>query len=247
MKYIGVDGCPDGWLTIEYGDTQLQRAAQYDDIEAIWDDHHDAEQILIDVPIGLREEDNTPRPCDAAAREYLGSPRSSSVFPTPIRPVLGAGSYEEARKIQEAKTGGSVGAQTWGISDKILELDEFMQNNQSEVEGTVREAHPEVCYCALNGDEATAHSKTGAPIAAYWERIDILEKVDGEILEDIRRAGTGLDCAATNDDLLDAFVLAVTGSPLTETAKSLPGKWPDGDDGNPTGLPMEMVFAEPHP
>ena len=61
MKYLGVDGCPDGWLTVEYDDEQFQRAAQYDDIEAIWRDHHDAELILIDVPIGLREEDNAPR------------------------------------------------------------------------------------------------------------------------------------------------------------------------------------------
>lgn len=59
--------------------------------------------ILIDLPIGLREDDCTPRPCDAAARECLGSPRSSSVFPTPVRAVLKVEGYEVARQVQEGR------------------------------------------------------------------------------------------------------------------------------------------------
>lgn len=101
MKYVGVDGCPDGWLAVEYDDEEFRTADQYDNIEAVWDDHSDAESILIDVPIGLREDDCTPRPCDAAARGHLGSPRSSSVFPTPVRGVFKADDYQEARRIQE--------------------------------------------------------------------------------------------------------------------------------------------------
>jgi len=244
MKYVGVDGCPDGWLAVEYEEATFRAAEQYDDIEAIWDVHDDAELVLIDVPIGLRETDNTLRPCDAAARRVLGSPRSRSVFPTPIRAVLEADSYEEARGIQEEKTGGSVGAQTWGISNKIRELDEFMLSNLSEVMGTVREAHPEVCFWALNNGQSTSHSKTGVPVAAFWERVEILEKIDEEILGDIRNAGIELESKAKNDDLLDAFGLAITGSPLTDPVKSLPRDPPENDNGDLKGLPMEMVYAE---
>jgi len=241
---VGVDGCPDGWLAVEYEEATFRAVKQYDDIEAIRDIHDDAELVLIDVPIGLRETDNTPRPCDAAARRVLGSPRSSSVFPTPIRAVLEADSYEEARRIQEDKTGGSLGAQTWGISNKIRELDEFMLSNQSEVEGTIREAHPVVCFWALNDRQSTRYSKTGVPVAAFWERVEILERVDGGILGDIRSAGRELESKAKNDDLLDAFVLAITGSPLTDSVKSLPRDPPENDNGDPKGLPMEMVYAE---
>jgi len=174
MISVGVDGCPDGWLAVEYAGETFQRVEQYDDIEALWEVHDDADRILIDVPIGLREEDNTPRPCDAAARDRLGSPRSSSVFPTPVRGVLEAESYEDAREKQEDLTDGSLGAQTWGISAKIRDLDEFMRADQSEKEGTVRESHPEICYWALNDGQPTEYSKTGAPVAAFWERVEIL-------------------------------------------------------------------------
>jgi len=244
MKYVGVDGCRDGWIAVEYEETAFHGAGHYDDIEAIWDAHDDAKLILIDVPIGLRETDNTPRPCDAAARRVLESPRSSSVFPTPVRAVLEAESYEEARRIQENKTGGSLGAQTWGISNKIRELDEFMLSNQSEVKGTIRESHPEVCFWALNDRQSTRYSKTGVPVAAFWERVEILERVDGGILGDIRSAGKELKSKAKNDDLVDAFVLAITGSPLTHSVKSLPRNPSENDDGDPKGLPMEMIYAE---
>jgi len=244
MKYLGVDGCPDGWLAVEYSGERFRSADQYGDIEGLWEDHDDAELILIDVPIGLREEDNTPRPCDAEARERLGSPRSSSVFPTPVRGVLEAESYKDAREKQEYLTDGSLGAQTWGISDKIHELDEFMRTDQSEKEGTVRESHPEVCYWSLNDGQPTEYSKTGAPVAAFWERNEILETVDKEIYGVIREAGTGLESEATNDDLLDAFVLAITASELTGDTKTLPQNWPANDQGDPEDLPMEMVYAE---
>lgn len=239
MKAVGVDGCPDGWLAVEFREDEFQTAEQYDDVEELWNDHDDADVVLIDVPIGLREDDATPRPCDAAARDRLGSPRSRSVFPTPVRAVLDEDSYEDAKETQEDNTDGSLGAQTWGISDKIGELDEFVRNHRSEVEGTIRESHPEVCFWALNEKEATEYSKTGAPVAAFWERVDILEQVDDDILADLRDAGTDLDCEATPDDLVDAFVLAVTGSSLTADCESIP----DDDVEDPKDLPMEMVFA----
>lgn len=118
-----------------------------------------------------------------------------------------------------------------------------MLTRDDEVDDVICEGHPEVCYCALNGKEPTQYSKTGAPIAALWDRIDILEKVNRQILNDICDAGKDLMSEATNDDLLDAFVLALTGTPLTREVTSLPEEWPDGDAGNPEGLSMEIVFA----
>jgi predicted RNase H-like nuclease len=192
------------------------------------------------MPIGLREESGEPRPCDVAARERLGSPRGSSVFPTPVRSALDAESYAEARERQEGKTDRSLGAQTWGLADKLQEVDAFMRTHEAAV-GTVREAHPELCFWALNSEQATEYSKTGQPIAAFWERIGILERVADGISADVRTAGTDLVTEGSNDDLLDAFVLAVAASPLTGELRSLPRGWPDSDPGDPTGLPMEIV------
>jgi len=47
--------------------------------------------------------------------------------------------------------------------------------------------------------------------------------------------------ALSNDDLLDAFALAVTGSPLTGDLRTLP----DDPTEDATGLRMEMVYATP--
>lgn len=245
MKAVGVDGCPDGWLAVEYRDDEFQFAEQYDQIGDLWEAQDDADVVLIDVPIGLREEDATPRPCDAAARDRLESPRSSSVFPTPIRAVLEAEDYEEAREKQEDATDGSLGAQTWGISDKIAELDDFVQEHRSEIEGTIRESHPEVCFWALNGEGATKYSKTGAPVAAFWERVEILENVDADVLTGLREAGTDLSSEATLDDLVDAFVLAVTGSKLTTDPRTLPEDEAMEFDSYLDDWPMEMVYAPP--
>lgn len=90
----------------------------------------DAERILIDVPIGLPWPSVPIRPCDRLARCLLGKPRSSSVFAVPCREALFAGSLEEARTLNRDRIGRSVGAQTWGISPKIAEVDRFLGNRQ---------------------------------------------------------------------------------------------------------------------
>ncbi|WP_290816935.1 DUF429 domain-containing protein [Halovivax sp.] len=241
MTYVGVDGTTDGWLAVVYADDSYAGRGVYPDVEALWAAHGDAETILIDVPIGLREDSAEPRTCDAAARRVLSPDRHSSVFPTPIRPALAADGYEEAKAIQEARTDGSLGVQTWGIADKLRELDDFLRGPGADARGTIREAHPEVCFWALNDEASMRYSKTGQPVAAFWERIDALEAVDPDVLEGVRAAGTGLDAGASNDDLLDAFALALTASERTGGLETLPEEPPTDE----TGLPMEMVYARP--
>ncbi len=58
----------------------------------------DIEVIAIDIPIGLPE--TGPRECDVLARRLLGRARASSVFPAPIRAVLGAKDYQQACAIR---------------------------------------------------------------------------------------------------------------------------------------------------
>ena len=213
--YIGVDGCSAGWIAVQFDKDSYEDAGLYENIEELWIAHGDeAEQILIDVPIGLWENSNAKRPCDDAARKKLSPKRHSSVFPVPVRAAVHTGSYEDAKETQEKRTDGSLGVQSWGIADKIAELDLFLCETEPDAVGTIREAHPEVCFWALNGKSATEYSKTGQPAAAFWERIEILEVIDDTIIDDVHDASTDLDAEVGNDDIIDAFVLALTASRL---------------------------------
>ncbi|ARS90504.1 DUF429 domain-containing protein [Natrarchaeobaculum aegyptiacum] len=245
--YIGVDGCSAGWVAVQFDEDGYEGTDLYEDIQELWTVHgHAAEQILIDVPIGLRENSNAKRPCDDAARKKLSPNRHSSVFPVPVRAAVHEGSYEDAKKTQEKRTDGSLGVQSWGIADKIAELDSFLCETEPDAVGTIREAHPEVCFWALNDESATEYSKTGKPAAAFWERIGILEAIDEAIIDDVRDASLNLDAKVGNDDVIDAFALALIASPKTGPPRTLPDEWPDNDTGDPTDkLPMEMVYAYP--
>lgn len=245
--YIGVDGCSAGWIASQFDENSYEGSTLYDDIEELWAACGDsAETVLIDVPIGLRENSNAKRPCDDAARERLSPKRHSSVFSVPVRAAIHEESYEDAKETQEDRTGGSLGVQSWGIADKIAELDSFLRETEPDAVGTIREAHPEVCFWTLNGETPTEYSKTGQPAAAFWERIEILEAIDGAVVDDIHDASTDLDAKVGNDDIIDAFALALTASPKTGPLNTLPDEWPEEDGGDPTGkLPMEMVYAYP--
>jgi len=245
--YIGVDGCSAGWIAIQFDEDSYEGSNLYEDIEQLWVAHGDAaEIILIDVPIGLRENSKVKRPCDDAAREKLSPKRHSSVFSVPVRAAVHEESYKDAKETQENHTEGSLGVQSWGIADKIAELDIFLREMEQDAVGTIREAHPGVCFWALDGESATKYSKTGQPAAAFWERIGIFEDIDDTIINDIRDASTDIDAKVGNNDVLDAFALALTASPKTGPLNTLPDEGPEEDGGDPTGkLPMEMIYAYP--
>lgn len=243
--FVGVDGIPGGWIAVVYDEAGFSTAEPFDHVEALWETYGaEATRVLIDVPIGLREDSNAKRSCDAEARRLLSPDRHSSVFPPPVRAAVYEETYEEAKAVQERRTDGSLGVQAWGIADKIAELDRFLRETTPAARETVLEAHPEVCFWALNDEVPTEFSKTGQPAAAFWERIEILEEVDAAVLDHVRAASAGLDHPVGLDDVADAFCLAVTASPLTGPLETLPTD-SDHPDRDPVGLPMQMVYARP--
>lgn len=76
--------------------------------------------------------------------------RASSVFPAPIRPVLGAGSWEVACSMREASEGKRMAKQAWAIVPKILEIDRLQQAGAASAI-IVRKVHPEICFWAWAG------------------------------------------------------------------------------------------------
>ena len=242
-NFVGVDGSPSGWIAVGYDDG-FAGIAWYDSMETLWSEHREAETILVDMPIGLREDCGDARECDTAARELLSPDRHNSVFPVPIRAAVHEEEYEEAKEKQEERTDGSLGTQSHSIADGIRELDCLLRND-SKGRGTIRESHPEVCFAALAGNDPMSFSKSSQPAAAFWERVSVLESIDGFAIEDLQKAGESIiqwdNPECSNDDLLDAFALALTASDLTGDLQTFSEeRVTDCKD-----LPMEMVYAEP--
>lgn len=267
MKYVGVDGCPDGWFAVVYGQNGFDEAKLYrsDDggFRELWEDlwveaEDKADTILVDVPIGLWEENPEPRPCDQEARELLEYPRNTSVFAVPTRPAVnkaaGTGDYEDAKEVQLEATSGetSLGWQSFAICDKINELDEFIRaETDDDRRDVVRESHPEVCFWALYGEKTPEFSKNSQPAAAFWERVGVLEEAgEDNILNHLSKAGEVArdgKSEVSNDDILDSFALAVTAYLLRNRSGRVlgePGKDKDSEYPDPKGLPMEMVAVE---
>ena len=240
MRYIGVDGCPDGWIAVKYGADDFHGAFFYETIEDLWEAHRDAERILIDVPIGLREDSNEPRLCDTAAREVLSPRRHTSVFPTPVRAAAREETYETAKAKQEELTDGSLNLQTWGITPKIDEVDQFLLTHDDAQE-TIRESHPEVCFWAFAG-EPMEYSKTSDRASAFWERVSVLRKIEADVYDHLWDAGTSnIGGRASNDDLIDAFAVALTARADETDLRTLP----EDVEHDEKGLPMEIVYRRP--
>jgi predicted RNase H-like nuclease len=155
LRLIGADGCPGGWMVaLEFTDhtTALER----------WDTNHlgavtrrsSVVAAVLDIPIGLPSRGS--RACDVEARQLLGWPRRTSVFPAPLRPMLAATSYQQAQNIRRRLEGKGCSRQAFGIQSKVLEVDELLRHGGAQ---NLYEGHPELTFQELAGGEALSASK----------------------------------------------------------------------------------------
>jgi len=237
--YVGVDGCPNGWIAVKYTTDGFDGAQFHADIIDLWEKCRDADRILIDIPIRLRTASSEPRRCDTAARSVLSPDRHHSVFPTPTRAAAHEETYEAAKATQERLTDGSLNRQSWGIAPKIAAVDAFLRDHPT-ARGTVRECHPGVCFWAFAG-RPMQYSKTASPKQAYWVRMAVLRTVEPDVYDQTWAAASeGLDDSVSTDDLVDAFAVALTARGASGGLRTLPAE-PAFDD---EGLPMEIVYRE---
>jgi predicted RNase H-like nuclease len=209
-------------------------------IHGLIDRFQEASLILVDIPIGLREEGTSERLCDKEARKVLGPKRGTSVFPVPCRNAAHASSPEQAKRINKELTGRSLSKQSLAILPKIREVDLLLRNSE-DARTLVREVHPEVCLWALNGgrkrESAMTYSKKTQE--GFVERLAVLRKIYGECEECVKEApvkhkGKGV----AKDDILDALAAAVTARFEAGALKTLP----ESPERDAVGLPMEMVY-----
>jgi predicted RNase H-like nuclease len=231
---VGVDGCKTGWITASIrADESKPSFAVLESPAAILERFRTRSVIAVDIPIGLT--DKGPRTCDQEARRTLGAPRASSVFPAPIRAILGATSREEASRVHEDRDGRGFGVQSWAILPRIRLWDSTLRENPDRIP-EVYEVHPEVCFWALNRERSVSASKKTA--TGRNARRQLLESAFGSEPIDGALRATHLAGVAA-DDVFDALAALWTAQRIANgAARTIPAIPPV----DRFGLPMAMWY-----
>ena len=235
MLSIGVDGCRSGWFYIELLDSSY-RFGVIRTLESIVERYPANTPVFVDIPIGLVDDGSGRRECDTAARCILG-PRKSSVFSAPVRPVLAAADYEDAKARSISATGKALSKQSFAIVPKIREVDSLMQGSP-KARTMVREVHPEVCFWALARENPMEYPKKTEE--GFRERMKVLSRSWPRAEAVIAHAYLwSSSLRVGRDDVVDAMANAITASFESHALHTLPTQ-PVIDH---EGLPMEMVYA----
>jgi predicted RNase H-like nuclease len=233
-RVAGVDGCRGGWVIVERtvagGEVSVRVEPQ---IRTVL---HDERLVVvgIDIPIGLLDRAQPGgRECDRRARKFLGGARASSVFSPPVRAVLGASGYEDAKERSRRSSEHEIALsqQCFAIVAKIAEVDQLMTPGLQQ---RVVEVHPEVSFATLNGDRSIALPKqrsagraARAALLAQALGIDVLALVAQHRSRDVQA-----------DDILDAMVACWTADRVL-ARQAL--RFPEDPPVDSRGLRMEIV------
>ena len=147
MAVLGVDGWRGAWVGALLDGRSVTLLA-LPDVAAVLA-VRGVELVAIDMPIGLSE--TGVRACDVAAAQRLhGLGAAGSVFPTPVRAVLAAADYAEARVLSRAATHPprAPSAQAFQLVKAIRQLDDALGDPPTD---RVVEVHPELSFRALDG------------------------------------------------------------------------------------------------
>lgn len=248
IEFVGVDGCRAGWFSVGFdalGGYELRVFPMFSELLAYY---HKAKLVLVDIPIGLPE-GSGGRCCDNEARKVLGSPRSSSVFSAPTRQTVqyvvkspkddGETAYRAANNIERQIAMKGISRQSFAIAPKIGQVDRALSHRSTNVTPEVREAHPEVCFWALDKGRSMEHGKKRKN--GQEERIRVLGKIEQRTQAIFEEAySMFLRKCVARDDILDALVAAVTALHGHDSLKTIP-KCPPMDSER---LPMEMVYYD---
>lgn len=236
MDVAGVDGCPAGWVVVVAATDPLraESAKIAPDFKRVLAITRHCAAIAVDIPIGLSETDYWRGP-DVAARAVLGK-RRSSVFPSPLRQIVGCGDYDDAKRISFEICGKKPTLQAFNISGKIAEVNEAIT---PETQRRVREVHPEVCFWALHGTPME-HKKSR--VAGRTERLSTLSRA---FRGDLSATFTSLRASLSTgqrvgwDDFLDACAAAWTAGRIAYGTEQ---RFPLSPDTDSHGLRMEIVY-----
>ena len=143
--FVGIDGYIDGWCCCIIQDGI--KIELYKTLEHVYNNIGFNNLTLIDMPIGLSSK-NIERKIDFKLRTYLPKNKKSSVFTAPCRKAVFSSNYNSAKKVNQIITKRSISIQSWNISKKIKELDEFLRIQKIN-KVLIKESHPEFCFINL--------------------------------------------------------------------------------------------------
>jgi predicted RNase H-like nuclease len=235
VKFVGIDGCRAGWFYVGVDDSDHFSVGIVPKIDEVDEWLARVSVMLIDIPIGLLSKGPSERLCDRVARQMI-KPRGSTVFPAPARSALAKDGYEAGSAENLRRLGRKLSRQTWAIASKIKEVDDFLISRRPG--SKIREMHPEVAFCGLNGGLPLLTRKKDRE--GFDERLSLLRHFypsADKVVDAARRKFSKKELQ--NDDILDALVGAVTASHYPNLS-TLPELVPLDDE----GLPMEMVYAK---
>jgi predicted RNase H-like nuclease len=214
---LGVDWYKAGWVAVVLGRDDAPEVILGPDLAGLIAGVPGAACIGVDMPIGLPD---TRRDADLAARRFVGV-RRNSVFLTPPRAVLDAGSYAEANeRAAELLDGKKISQQAWALRHNIKAVDAV-----AERDDRVIEVHPEVSFREMHGDDIPFAKTTWNGQAIRRAALAAHEIVLPDELDE--RAG-GVPVA----DVLDAAAAAWSaGRYARGDARSLPEGWERGRAG----------------
>jgi predicted RNase H-like nuclease len=227
----GLDGCPAGWVLVTA--PAVGPVAGALDVTVITDLYRVVTDLesgrmaaaAIDIPIGLPA--RGPRMCDTDARKLIG-PRRSSVFPAPVRSVLGARTYVEACDFSRRASGRGVSRQLFNILPKVREVDGLQS---PLLQDRLFEMHPELSFTVLAGAPIQSNKRTADGRA---ERVSALRSAFGDVDHLILAPPPA---GAKRDDVLDAMVGAWTARRYVAGAHLALG----GGELDERGLRMEII------
>ena len=220
---IGVDGCPGGWIAAIWRSDKIEMrlCRAFADILA-----EDAAIIAVDMPIGLPRLHG--RAAEPEARRKLKG-RHSSIFAIPSRAAIAEMDYRKgcAINLEHSDPPRKFPKQTFNLFPKLREMDALMT---PELQVRVREVHPELAFCAMNGFEALKHSKKTAEGAE--ERLRLLKRHGlPKPSFDFKRKDVG------GDDVIDACACAWSARRILEGRQTC---FPETDERDERGLLMRI-------
>ncbi|MCV2490930.1 DUF429 domain-containing protein [Geodermatophilus sp. YIM 151500] len=225
MAVLGVDGWRGAWVGALLDGRRVTLLALLDAAAVLAVPGVDV--VGVDMPIGLPEDG--PRRCDDVARFLLrGSGAARSVFPTPVRAVLAAGDYAEARALSRAVTSPprAPSAQAFHLVAAIRALDDALGDPPCD---RVHEVHPELSFRAL--DPAVRDRKGTA--RGSMQRLHALRPV-----MDVEDALAGAPRGVPLVDALDACAAAWSARRIADGTATAVG----GDDRDTRGRRMRITW-----
>jgi predicted RNase H-like nuclease len=226
VPVLGVDACAAGWVgaILEPGAPRprIAVAATIADLVETVRQSLDLQAVAIDIPIGLP--DRSTRQADVLARKALKG-KASSVFTTLTRAAYGVQSRAESDTVNRGLSGQGVGAQAFGLRDKIVEVDAWVRTRPTV---TVLEVHPELSFAVMTGAPLLTGKKTDEGRAARLAALAGAGIASPSVLK-----GDGYAA----DDVLDACAAAWTAVRRTNgLARSLPEPPETFSDGIPAAI-----------